>query len=306
MSIYDQVSFNKNEQEQYAEIDRLSNYIGCIVTICYFFFNTIIFSEKSIYFNNWQRHILFLFINIIISIYAFKFLSVFKNNNRTISSFTILDCLRLTFMLLAANLCIIIFAILMPGVNNYQIETLNTNEIETLLQKILIIGVLGPIAEEIQFRGVYLNVLKKFGVSYSVIVSSIIFALLHPGIRFFIALILGIFTSALMLSTKKILWPIIYHSLYNIILLFVEKQRETYVYCLVLSIAIFLILIFCFKCKKTFQIKSICSILSEVKKDKRKYVAFFSSLGMVSLIITFGMPSLLLLFQEILYAFFKG
>ena len=74
--------------------------------------------------------------------------------------------------------------------------------------------VLGPLVEEILFRGILLQLwARKFGVRAAVVASAVCFALLHmDAIGSFV---FGIVMAALYVSTKSLLVPIVAHGLYN-------------------------------------------------------------------------------------------
>ena len=80
---------------------------------------------------------------------------------------------------------------------------------------ILFIVVVGPVVEEIVFRGVVLRRwIARRSLWRGVVGSSLVFALLHPP--FWIgAFVIGIFLSLLYLVTRSLYAPIAFHAMYN-------------------------------------------------------------------------------------------
>lgn len=78
--------------------------------------------------------------------------------------------------------------------------------------------ILAPIIEEIVFRGILLRRISfKFGVRKGVILSSIVFAVLHPGLGHIFSFIAGVVFSLIYLKYKNILINIITHACHNFV-----------------------------------------------------------------------------------------
>ena len=76
--------------------------------------------------------------------------------------------------------------------------------------------VLGPIAEELVFRGVILKVLQKHGVSFAVIFSAFLFMLFHQNIaQLFLPFLLGIMLALITVRSGSIVPAILAHILNN-------------------------------------------------------------------------------------------
>lgn len=80
---------------------------------------------------------------------------------------------------------------------------------------ILFVVVIGPVIEEVVFRGLLMRRwIARGGLWRGIIGSSLIFALLHPP--FWIgAFVVGVFLSLLYLVTRSLYVPIAFHALYN-------------------------------------------------------------------------------------------
>lgn len=90
--------------------------------------------------------------------------------------------------------------------------------------------ILMPVAEEILFRGIaYIGLAGRFGQTKGIVLSALLFAVLHGYIRSFVPLVLGgipIFLMGLILAwlyirTKSLIPCIITHSLVNLILILI-------------------------------------------------------------------------------------
>lgn len=77
--------------------------------------------------------------------------------------------------------------------------------------------IFAPMVEEIMFRGIVLHRLKiKWGINVSILVSSILFGLLHGFSGFLSATIFGICMSLILIRTNKIIIPITIHFFNNL------------------------------------------------------------------------------------------
>lgn len=87
---------------------------------------------------------------------------------------------------------------------------------ETFLSFITVI-ILAPFVEELFFRGMLLNKWRnKFGLFKGILLTSLIFALIHP-FNFFAAFLTSILYSLLYVKTKKIYVPILAHAIGNLL-----------------------------------------------------------------------------------------
>ena len=78
--------------------------------------------------------------------------------------------------------------------------------------------IFAPIMEELFFRGIILQkVAVNIGIIRAILISAIIFALVHFRYDIVSLLITGIILAILYLKSKKLIIPIIYHFIYNLI-----------------------------------------------------------------------------------------
>lgn len=75
--------------------------------------------------------------------------------------------------------------------------------------------ILAPLFEEIVFRGIMLNVLKPHGTRFAILLTTFVFALMHPGVNFIAAFFAGILLAHITLYYNSILPAILMHFLHN-------------------------------------------------------------------------------------------
>lgn len=93
---------------------------------------------------------------------------------------------------------------------------------------LLSLCIAAPILEEIFFRGILVKFLDRYGTVFTVVMSSLSFAMLHFNPSGFINIfLLGIILCILRLGTNSILCPIMFHlsnNFYSLMLLIFEKE----------------------------------------------------------------------------------
>ena len=142
----------------------------------------------------------------------------FVYNRVTKTDFVKASLLKPKFGLLNAILCIIIAPIMLFGsmyLINYLMSLLQgigynpdtslplpLSNAGWLILNILILAVLPAICEELLYRGVIFNGLRKFGSVGAVLISALFFALAHgSAMQFFYQLILGVVLALIVLKT---------------------------------------------------------------------------------------------------------
>lgn len=101
------------------------------------------------------------------------------------------------------------------AISNLEVLTINFDFITSIIISITLV----PILEELFFRGYLLNKLgNSLGIIKALLISSLLFSFLHFDIVLFFAyFISGIFYSLVYLKTKKLIVPIVLHSLTNLV-----------------------------------------------------------------------------------------
>ncbi len=158
----------------------------------------------------------------------------FVYNRVTKTDFVKASLLKPKFGLLNALLCVIIAPIMLFGsmyLINYLMSLLQgigynpdtslplpLSNAGWLILNILILAVLPAICEELLYRGVIFNGLRKFGSVWAVLISALFFALAHgSAMQFFYQLILGVVLALIVLKSGSIFASSLVHFLNNAI-----------------------------------------------------------------------------------------
>lgn len=96
----------------------------------------------------------------------------------------------------------------------------------------LVVGLLGPIAEELVFRKFLIDRISRFGNGFAILVSALFFGLFHMNLQqFFYAFFLGLIFGFTYVKTRNIKYSIIYHAIINtyssVILMWALKGMST-------------------------------------------------------------------------------
>jgi len=176
-----------------------------------------------------------LFLNIFLSEIVFfaTFLVVALFNKKTVNIFKATSLnfkidVRILFITILMSLICFFSSINMTGLVNYgfsfvsSIELTNSlgvtlNNFGDFILTVLLLAVLPAICEELIFRGVIFNSLKqRFSAKTAVIISSIMFALIHFSIyKTFFQLILGIMLGFLVSLTGTLIYGVVFHFINN-------------------------------------------------------------------------------------------
>jgi len=134
-------------------------------------------------------------------------------------AFSILINITFTIGFLIAVIYAVIY--LWPAGGKELLKGLNETDISTLYEIIvnaIAATFIAPVAEEFIFRGIILNRLKiKIGVKKAIIISSILFGLIHYELGIVSAVIFGICMSLIYLKTKNIFVTSSIHIINNFI-----------------------------------------------------------------------------------------
>ncbi|WP_195201097.1 CPBP family intramembrane glutamic endopeptidase [Faecalispora jeddahensis] len=167
---------------------------------------------------------------------------------------------------------------------------------------IAIIGpcILGPMNEEILFRRIGFQYSQKYGTMFAVITSSIMFAFAHGDrIQFLYALLLGICAGILCAKTGSVLWPILLHMAhngFNIVMAylfpFYEGIPSFRFYLLWFVFAVLCVICFLlYAARQKISLRNISikagmrTFWIQMKSDKSKYKAYFTSAGGLGFIV---------------------
>lgn len=199
-------------------------------------------------------------------------------------------------MILCLMLCQVIFFIISTGaealLNSFGYTIMSEVEIasstSTTFSMFLYASVLGPISEEIVFRGALLRGLEKHGKVFAIVMSSILFGVFHAN------LVQGIFAAALGLVLGyvtieySIKWAIALHIINNLIFVdllgFIMNNlslvAQDILDLILLAISLIGGLLVLFKNKNYIK-----NYITTNKSKEKSYLYTFSSLGIIIFII---------------------
>lgn len=159
----------------------------------------------------------------VISILLFMYLNIY-DIEKTKKVYTTEKLKNTLILFIIANIVIYIVSIsskyLLPEFDEQNIvQYFKHNKITEL--DILNIVVVVPIIEEIVFRGLFYKLLRSyFSIVPSMLMSSIIFSIVHKNILVSIVLFsLGLILCYSYERNKSIIYPIVIHSLFNLLML---------------------------------------------------------------------------------------
>ena len=196
-----------------------------IIIISALIYNLLGFNDVNIFLNN-------IYIYVILVYYIITIIYLYKKNKREESRIPI----KKSFPLILIGLSIAtIYNMIIYKFN----PPLNIDKPISLIILIISSGVIGPIFEEIVFRYVYYNKLrKKYSPKKSILINSIVFSIIHINpLKMIYAFILGIILNNSYEKYKTIKAPILIHISANIIVLFLKDYKP------IILIASFLLLI---------------------------------------------------------------
>lgn len=190
---------------------------------------------------------------------------------------------------------------------------------ETLVEKQLTLGIFilhgiaVPIVEEIVYRGILLENLRKYGDAFAIVISALIFGMSH-GYGVFLTFLGGIFTGVLYVKSNKLSYPILMHlfiNLFSILLVswigtFIEmgSMNIEFLILAIISIIIAFVLYIIVKKKRypeieKINISQIKKIIPQLKKDKEKYKIFFQEEGVIFALIVFAVIALMTVISKL-------
>ena len=138
-------------------------------------------------------------------------------------------------ILIAISINLINISIYILVIKTFNINPIGSNTIKTMLQSysgIFMLVVLTPILEEIVFRGLIFNEMKKhLGLITSIILQATVFALYHRSIsKIIYTFFAGIFFALVYNYTSSILASILCHISYNFLTTFFVPKILTYLF----------------------------------------------------------------------------
>lgn len=168
-------------------------------------------------------------------------------------------------------------------------------ELKEVTYKLLYIGIIIPIIEEIIFRGAILRELKDCGSLFAIIISSLVFMIPHSS-GFLHAFIAGVILGFCYIITGNIRWSIMFHIVCNFGIVVITGWFELFfpfinLNVIRLAVGVILIAIFFMTAKKDEELKAFYNIvnfktvINQIKNDKEKYKNFITSPSIIALIV---------------------
>lgn len=162
-------------------------------------------------------------------------------------------------------------------------------------------GIVVPVVEEIVYRGILLENLRKYGDVFAIVISALIFGMMH-GYGILHTFLGGIFTGIVYVKSNKLYYPILMHTfinLFSILFIFfikgffeVGNLNIEFIILTIISMTTAFILYIIAKNKNSTEIKNISlvkikEIIPQLKKDKEKYRIFFQEGGVIFALMIF-------------------
>ena len=133
--------------------------------------------------------------------------------------------------------------------------------------------VLAPIFEELIFRGMILQTLSKYNKMFAIIVTSLLFGLLHLNITQAIpAFFMGLVLCYMYVQTDSILVTILAHAGNNFLALMSAYSNHILITVLVLALVIYGLITIILKSKE------VNAFIKEEKTNENWYVRFFKQI----------------------------
>ena len=152
-----------------------------------------------------------------------------------------------------------------------------------IIMTILYLVVIAPISEEIVFRGLILNTLSPFSKKNAVILSAILFALMHKNIPQAVgAFVIGIIFATVDIKANSIVPSIVMHSLNNMLPCLININASlkstaiTIIYnFLVYAIVLFGITFIVLKGRQLFSLKDFSNADNTALSNRKKRIEIF-------------------------------
>lgn len=162
--------------------------------------------------------------------------------------------------------------------------------------------ILGPLVEEWIFRGILWSKLKSYGEGFAILATTILFAIMHGQGLLLIFLLIGFFSGVLVCLTGNLWYAIIFHVIHNMGIFLWENKLFSFsmnmVLTMLLNAGLFLmllillllcseknILLHLYYCKK--------KLLEKIISEKSRLVVFFTTAGIMSFVLYFGVSWLI-------------
>lgn len=217
---------------------------------------------------------------------------------RTTSKLPAMDSCLLTLSLFFGEWGIVLLSL--PFLKRFSPDEFNPVPLFYLMIAIIGPCILGPVNEEILFRRIGFQYAQKYGTMFAVMTSSVVFAFAHGDhFQVLYAFLLGLCAGILCAKTGSILWPILLHMAHNgfmVVMIylfpFYEGIPSFRFYLLLFMFAILCVICFLFyAARRKISLRDLSikegmkKIWTQMKSDKSKYKAYFTSAGGLGFIL---------------------
>lgn len=142
-----------------------------------------------------------------------------KRESKTLGVFEVIKICFMSYSIVyIVNFLTNILMMLIAVIKGSEVTNPLVNMLEgsNWIWSLIFAGILSPIIEEMMFRGVILNKLRRYGDKVAIITTAILFGLFHANFsQFFYAVALGIVFAYVTLKTGTIKYSIILHIIVN-------------------------------------------------------------------------------------------
>lgn len=122
----------------------------------------------------------------------------------------------MTYVLIMAGVSALLYALDAAGEQGITPDRWDPDRAAQYAVNAIMVAVIGPVVEELQYRGAGLSIFLRFGRPAAVLVTALPFALGHGLVRAMPALLLfGILIAVLRLRTESVYPPILVHCAFN-------------------------------------------------------------------------------------------
>lgn len=211
---------------------------------------------------------------------------------RTTSKLPVIDSILLMLSLFFFEYGIVLLSL--PYLKSFSPDEFNPEPMFNLIISIIGPCILGPVNEEILCRRIGFQYAQKYGTMFAVVTSSVLFALMHGvSLQVLYALLLGFCVGILCAKTGRILWSILLHMAHNgfmVVMTYlfpfyegIPSPRFYLLWALFAVLSIMCFLLYAARQKISlgalFIKANVKKLWMQMKSDKSKYKAYFTSTG---------------------------
>lgn len=155
-------------------------------------------------------------------------------------------------------------------------------------------AIIPAIVEEFAFRGVILGKLRKYGDNFAIVVSAVLFGIMHGNLtQAPFAFVIGLILGFAVVKTNTIITSMFIHFLNNLFSVFISIMNSSalftqlqvstiYSFCVIIAIAAGLFFSMILSRKKSF---FKIDIKDEIIPFKQKIISCFTSVGMIFVVV---------------------